>query len=343
VKAAVYHGPHDIRIESVPDPGDPEPDAVLLEVVRAAICGTDSAEWDHGPVLARPPVVLGHEFVGLVAAVGENVQDVKLGDRLVSGAGVSCGRCEWCRAGRTNLCADYYTLGLHVNGGLADLVTTPAAICRRVPSSVSDDAAAMAQPLAVALHAVRRSGVGEGHTCAVIGVGGIGGFIVAAAAARGPAQLIALDIDDQKLETARRLGAHETLNVRGKDMAQAILAATDGEGVHVVIEASGAPAAPAEAVKAVRRGGRILLVGLQAAPRELDLLSMTVREIDLTTTLAHVCSTDLPEALELLASTNLAEIMLDRVIPLDALVDKGIRSLAERTAQGKIVVNPNGT
>jgi (R,R)-butanediol dehydrogenase / meso-butanediol dehydrogenase / diacetyl reductase len=343
VKAAVYHGPHDIRIESVPDPSEPGAGEVVLEIVRAAICGTDSAEWDHGPLLARPPVVLGHEFVGKVVAVGDRVQGLTFGDRVVSGAGVSCGECEWCRAGRTNLCARYYTLGFHVNGGLAEFVTTPAAICRRVPETASHDAAAMAQPLAVALHAVRRSGVSEGQACAVIGVGGIGAFIIAGAAARGAAPLIAVDLDDSRLETARRLGAHQTLNVRGRDMAASILAATGGEGPHVTIEASGAPHAPAAALAATRRGGRVLLVGLQAAPRELDLFSFTMREIDMSTTLAHVCDADLPESLDLLARTNLADVVLDRVIPLDLLVDEGIRPLHERTAEGKIVVDPGGS
>jgi threonine dehydrogenase-like Zn-dependent dehydrogenase len=177
----------------------------------------------------------------------------------------------------------------------------------------------------------------------VIGVGGIGAFIVAAARARGATPLIAVDIDDARLETARRLGAHQTLNVQGRDLAKEILAATDGEGAHVVIEASGAPHAPAAALAAARRGGRVLLVGLQAAPRELDLLSTTVREIDVTTTLAHVCDVDLPESLDLLAHSNLAPVVLDRVIPLDLLVEEGIRPLVERTAQGKIVVDPRGS
>src|SRR5438270_8007537 len=132
MKAAIYHGPKDIRIGSVPEPQAPAASEVILEVLRAAICGTDSAEWDHGPILARPPVVLGHEFVGRVIAAGSEVQDFAPGDRVVSGAGISCGRCEWCRAGRTNLCAHYHTLGLHLNGGLAEFVATPAAICLKV-------------------------------------------------------------------------------------------------------------------------------------------------------------------------------------------------------------------
>ena len=95
MKAAVFHGPHDVRIEDVAEPADPANDEVVLEVLRAAICGTDASEWDHGPILCRPGVVLGHEFVGRVAAVGAGVEGVRVGDRVVSGAGISCGRCAW--------------------------------------------------------------------------------------------------------------------------------------------------------------------------------------------------------------------------------------------------------
>ena len=340
MRAAVYHGPGDIRIESLPDPPPARSGDLIIEVARAAICGTDSSEWVHGPLLARPPVVLGHEFVGRVVEVGSEAGGFSVGDRVVSGAGISCGRCEWCLTGRTNLCASYETLGLHLDGGLAEYVRSPGFVCRRVPDGVGDDAAAMAQPLAVALHAVRRSGLEPGQACAVIGVGGIGAFIVAGAAARGAAPLIALDIDDARLATARRLGATVTVNVRERSLPDAILEQTDGEGAHVVIEASGTPGGPAAALRAARRGGRVLIVGLQSAPRELDLFSFTVREVDLVTTLAHVCDADLPHALALLDSSDLAEAVLDRVIALEDLVADGIRPLAEGSARGKIVVAP---
>ena len=357
MKAAVYRGPGDIRVESIPDPGAPGPGEVVIEVARAAICGTDASEWAHGPVLCRPPVVLGHEFTGRVAACGADVA-LRVGTRVVSGAGISCGACEWCEAGRTNLCASYRTLGLQVDGGLAEYVVSPASICRAVPDAVSDDAASMAQPFAVALHAVRRSRLVAGETCVVIGAGGIGAFIVAGAAARGPGSLIAVDIDPDRLATARALGAGDTLDARngavadnaapdnaGRDpaahLAGLILAATGGEGAHVVIEASGAPHAPAAALASARRGGRVLVVGLQSAPRELDLVAATVREVEVITTVAHVCGIDLPEAVDLLALGTVADVVLDRVIPLDELVDEGIRPLAERRARGKIVVRPN--
>jgi (R,R)-butanediol dehydrogenase / meso-butanediol dehydrogenase / diacetyl reductase len=340
MRAAVYHGRQDIRIESVPEPGDPGPGEVVLDVVRAAICGTDSSEWAHGPMLTRPPVTLGHEFVGRVAALGEDVTGLAIGDRVVSGAAVSCGHCEWCRAGRTNLCSTYLTLGLQLNGGLAQLVKTPAAVCRHVPEGCTDDAAAMAQPLAVALHALRRTGVQPGQACVVIGVGGIGSFILGAAAAKGIAPLIAVDIDDQRLRTAQTLGAQTVIDARESDVAAAVLEATGGDGAHVVVEASGALGAPETAIESARRGGRVLIVGLQPAPSEIDLFALTTREVEIRTAVAHVCDVDLPESLEIIAQGQLAEKVLDRVIPLGQLVDDGIRPLVERTARGKIVVDP---
>ena len=340
MRAAVYRGPRDIRIESVPEPADPRGGDVVIRVSRAAICGTDSSEWAHGPLLAQPPVVLGHEFVGEVVAAGPEATAVGVGDRVVCGAGIACGQCDWCHAGRTNLCAHYRTIGLHVDGGLAEYVSSPAGICLTVPHALTDDAAAIAQPLAVALHAVRRSRLRGGQSCAVIGVGGIGAFIVAAAAAAGASPLIALDIDEDRLATARTLGAATVIDARGRELDAAILEATGGEGADVVIEASGTAGAPAAATRAARRGGRVLIVGLQAAPRELDLLSLTVREVEISTTLAHVCDVDLPEALELLRSTELAPAVTDRVIALDALVAEGIEPLAGGTARGKIVVAP---
>jgi threonine dehydrogenase-like Zn-dependent dehydrogenase len=148
MRAAVYHGPGDVRVEDVRRPPDPGPGALLVRVLSAAICGTDAGEFQHGPKLIplrsrHPhsghvgPLVLGHEFAGQVTAVGPGVQDFAVGDRVVTGAGVSCGRCTWCLQGRTNLCASYFTVGLHVDGGLAEYATTPARICCHVPDACS--------------------------------------------------------------------------------------------------------------------------------------------------------------------------------------------------------------
>jgi threonine dehydrogenase-like Zn-dependent dehydrogenase len=343
VKAAVFHGPGDVRISPVADPAPPGDGQVLIEVSKAALCGTDSAEWAHGPLLARPPVILGHEFTGRVVAAGSGVSGFPDGTRVVSGAGISCGRCAWCQAGRTNLCAEYATLGLHRDGGLARYVLSPAAICRPVPASLDDTGAAMAQPLAVAMHAARRGRVGAGRSCVVIGAGGIGSFVIAAAAAMGAGPLVAVDIDDGRLATASVLGATAAVNSGRGDALAAVREAVGGDGADVVIEASGAPASPAAALTRVRRGGDVVIVGLQAAPRPADLFALSVREIDVHGTLAHVCGEDLGEAVAVLASTGLAETVLGDVIALDDLVEGGLRPLAERKALGKIVVDVSGS
>jgi len=339
VKAAVFNGPRDVRVENVPEPATLDRGEVLLEVVRAAICGTDAAEWDHGPILCRPGVVLGHEFVGRVVAAGEDVSDVEIGDRVVSGAGISCGHCRWCLDGRTNLCAEYRTLGLQVDGGLAELVVSPAAICRHVPNECDDDAAAMAQPLAVALHALSRVDQGPNERLAVIGAGGIGSFLIAGASNRNrDGSVVAIDLDDERLSTATALGATQVVNATGRALGELLLEISDGEGFDVVVEASGAASAPAGALAGARRGGRVLLVGLHGEPRPIDLTRTILREIDIFTTVAHVCDSDIPAALALLADSDVAAITAGPRIPLEALVEHGLRPLSERRAAGKILV-----
>ncbi|HZU17511.1 MAG TPA: alcohol dehydrogenase catalytic domain-containing protein, partial [Candidatus Dormibacteraeota bacterium] len=324
---------------------------VRLRVLRAAICGTDVSEYLHGPLLVplttrHPgsghlgPVVLGHEVLGRVLEVGEGAETLAPGQRVALGAGVWCGRCAWCREGRPNLCQRYYTIGLHAHGGLAELVTVPAAMCRVVPDRLADDHAVLAQPAAIALHALRRAGAAPGRSLALIGVGGIGAFILAAAAARGVDPLIACDVSPSRLATAAALAPRAHLLPAGAGVAEAVRDLTGGAGADLVVEASGSAAGLAAAPGLVRRGGRLLLVGLQAEPRPLDLHDLVIREVDVITSNAHVCDLDLPEALELLASTGIGPHVVDRVIALEDLVPEGVMALAGGGVRGKVVVRP---
>lgn len=352
MRAAVYHGPGDVRVESVASPPAPEFGAVRLEVLRGAICGSDSTEFAHGPKmisLDRPhpgsghqgPVVLGHEFVGRVVELGEGAAGLSIGDRVVSGAGVSCGECRWCHEGRTNLCRSYYTLGFHRDGGLAEQVITPAGICVPVPDACDDDAAAMAQPLGVALHGLNRAGVERADWLMVIGVGGIGAFVVAAAAARGNQRVIAVDVDRSRLDTASVLGAAELVDASAGEVTETVREITGGDGADIAIDAAGAPGTLAQALQATRRGGRVLMLGMPAVPPEVNVFDAILREIDLVATVAHVCGTDLPEALALLSGSGIAERVVERVIGLERLVPEGLVPLAEGSARGKILVDVN--
>jgi (R,R)-butanediol dehydrogenase/meso-butanediol dehydrogenase/diacetyl reductase len=305
----------------VPEPAPPGPAEVLLHVTRAAICGTGAAEWASGPHLipAAGSLVLSHEFMGTIVAAGDEVDGLRPGTRVVPGAGTWCGECGACRAGRTNLCRSYYTtLGLQADGGLAEYALAPSRMCVPVPEGCSDDAATMGQPLAVALHALRRGGVEAGDP--VIGVGGIGAFVVAAAKALGAAPLVAADVREARLEAARRLGADAVVDSRSADVVAAVRELTNGDGAAVVVEASGTEGAVAVAAACARRGGRVVMLGLPTEAQRLELAKLTLSEIDLVASVAHVCRVDLPEALDMLARGDLARAVVDRVVPLDALV-----------------------
>jgi (R,R)-butanediol dehydrogenase/meso-butanediol dehydrogenase/diacetyl reductase len=349
MKAAVYHGRRDVRVQEVQDPPDPGPGEVLLDVSFASICGTDLTEFLHGPKMVplfepHPasghvgPLILGHEFTGRVVAAGADVAHLSVGDRVVPGAGSWCGTCSRCREGRPNLCLRYFVYGLHAPGGLAERVLVPARMCHEVPPDCSDQAAALAQPLAIALHAIARARVARGDSVAVVGVGGIGAFLVAAARAVAPALLIAVDPDAARLDVAMKLGADILLEPGREDVAQAIRHEAGGEGADVVIEASGTPAGLELAINAVRHGGRVHLVGLQAQPSTVDLHHCTVHEIDLSTSNGHVCLSDIPAALRVLSTRELAATVTGSVIGLDRLVEDGLEPMADQSAHGKIVV-----
>jgi threonine dehydrogenase-like Zn-dependent dehydrogenase len=348
MRAAVLHGAGDVRIETVADPSGPGPGDVLIEVSRAGICGSDAAEFTRGPVVTplldpnprsghHGPVILGHEFVGRVIDVGGDVDSRLVGQRVVPGAGVWCGRCAWCRQGRPNLCEQYYTLGLQAHGGMAEYVTAPARICVPVPEAVPDDAASMTQPFAVALHALDRARLTPEDTVWINGAGGIGGFLIAGAAARGCRTIIASDVAPERLRLATSLGATTVLDATVSDVGAEIAEITSG-GADVAIEASGAPGTLATVITATRRGGRVLLVGLPKQPPVVDTADIALRELDLLGTVAHICDRNIPEALDILRTTPAVRNAADRVIDLDHLVAGGLEPLCQGQVTGKVLV-----
>lgn len=349
MKAAVFHGPRDVRIEDTPKPGQPGPGQLLLRVLYASLCGTDLGEYLHGPTRVplhqrHPvsghvgPVILGHEFVGEIVAVGSGVQRFSVGERVVPGAGNWCGTCRWCTDARPNLCEGYFVYGLQAHGGLAEFARVPARMCHQVPGGCDDEAAAMAQPLAIALHALRRSRLRQGNALAVIGVGGIGSLLIAGARARGAAPLVAVDIDDKRLRTAAALGATHTIAAGDVDTAAARIRSLTAGGLDIVVEASGKPGGLAVALASARRGGTVLLVGLQDGPVTANLYRTVRDEVNLVTSNGHICDADLPEALALLATTDLGTAARDgQPISLDAVAE-ALDSMAAGRVHGKVVV-----
>jgi (R,R)-butanediol dehydrogenase / meso-butanediol dehydrogenase / diacetyl reductase len=351
VRAAVYYGRGDIRLEEVVQPR-PAGGELLLQITMAGICGTDAHEFSSGPVvysIGEPhavtghsgPIIPGHEFVGRVVDVGSGVGGFKLGDLVVSGAGISCGECHWCRRSKTNLCANYSTAGLQRNGALAEYCAVPATTCVDVgPYGLTSEVAALAQPMSIVVHAMRQGRLEPGDLAVVIGVGGIGAFLTYAASRIG-AVVVATDFDRGRLEVASSLGAGYVVDASSEDAVISLLS-SEGQVPTVIYEVTGSPGGLKAALRMATRGTRIVAVGLQGATANIDLRDLTTREMEILGTNAHCVARDLPEALGLLASREASwSDVAPTALSLDRLVDDGIKPLVERrSAQIKTLVDP---
>ena len=350
MRAAVYHGRRDIRVETVPDPvvGAGE---VLLEVRSCGVCGTDAAEFELGPRMLpvetrHPasghlgPMIPGHEFAGRIVDVAADVAGFALGDWVATGAGVWCGGCPRCRAGHPNLCERYWTLGLQRDGGLAELCAVPAITCVRAePYGLSGDVLGLAQPLAIAVHSMRQGRSRSGETAIVIVVGGIGAFLVYALARTGLRVLVS-DLDARRRAIALGLGAEEALDPAEGSLAEAL--ADRRLDPAVIFEVTGTVPGLVAAVESLPTAARLVAVGLHDEPRQVDLRSLTLRENEIIGTNAHACPVDLPESLRLLAAHDgdwreVAPVAL----PLDRLVDDALIPLVElRSERIKTLIDP---
>ena len=351
MRAAVFHGRGDVRVEDVPMPV-PREGELLLKVAAVGICGTDAHEFSTGPHMfpidhSHPvsghvgPMIPGHEIAGIVVGTGSDVTDFSEGMLVVSGAGISCGTCHWCQRGRTNLCRSYSTLGLHQHGGLAEFVAVPASTCIDAgPFGVTSDTAALAQPMSIAVHAMRRGRLEKDDTAVIIGAGGIGAFLTYAAAQTGATVLVS-DIDQSRLDIAGALGANYLFRPHGDQTIEAVLTAEELIPT-VIFEVSGSPGGLAESLAIAPRGCRIVMVGLQSNPVDMDVRRVSLTEIELIGTNAHVKGTDLGEALRLLSSRDAGwEDIAPEAISLDELVSDGLIPLSERrSTRIKTLIDP---
>ena len=349
MKAAVYHAAGDVRIEErdVPTPAAGE---VLLKILRSGMCGTDASEYKSGPKIFATqtqhpvsghhgPMILGHEFIGEIVGDVDAASGFVTGDMVASGAGISCGTCKRCTEMRTNLCEKYVTLGLNRDGGMAEYVAVPTSTLVKIPAGLSLDAAGIAQPLAVGLHAARRAGVRDGDRVLLIGAGAIGTFVLAGLKNLFAAEVTVLDFGGSRLERAARLGADHTVEV-GENAEADIRKIFGDAGIDVIIEASGAPGQLQFAIGLVKRGGNILQVGLPSTKQEVDVHKIVMSEINIQTTLAHVCDQDLGPALEILGSTTLATELIEGVYPLSEISTQ-LELLGAGKIQGKVLFDPS--
>jgi len=317
MKAAVLYGPRDLRVEPAPDPTAAAGE-ILVRVRAAGLCGTDYRIWS-GDRPVRYPLILGHEFIGEVAAVGEGVENVKPGDPVAVEPNYSCGACSLCLEGNRNLCPRRTAVGIDVPGGFAQLARVPARCCWPAPAGLSDEQLLLTEPLAVVVRAVARAEVGPGATAAVLGAGTLGLLALQVLRARG-ARVLVVGRTERRLDLARQLGAEATHSLATGPGIEAARAFAGREGVDVVIETAGTPEAVAETIELARPGGRVVLTGLPHEPSRVHFFGVVRR--DLTLIGSMIYQDEFPEAMRLLrdGAVTVGRLVTHR-FPLEAIQD----------------------
>jgi L-iditol 2-dehydrogenase len=289
MRAAVLHGIRDLVIEERRTPS-PDPGEVLVKVSSVGICGSDVHYFEHGRIgdhVVESPMVLGHEAAGQIVAVGKEVTTERIGSRVALEPGIGCRQCSYCHQGRYNLCPDMRFFATPpIDGALCEYVVVPADHAYAVPDGMSDDAAALVEPLSVAIWAHRTARLGAGSTVLIAGAGAIGLLVTQVAAALGATEIIVSDVDAGRLELARSFGATAVLDATQPATNDATKPA-GGLAVDAFIECSGAPAAVRAGLPAVRPGGTVVLVGMGADELTLPLSLLQRREINVTGTFRY--------------------------------------------------------
>lgn len=268
MNAAVLNKPLDIEVKQVPIP-EPREDEALVRVHCIGICGSDVHYYEHGRIgryVVESPIILGHELAGEVVRVGSQVRNVKPGDRVAVEPGVTCGRCHHCKSGRYNLCPDVQFMATPpVDGAWAEYVTVRSDFLFKLPEGMSYEQGALIEPLSVGLHAMKRGRVAPSDRVLVTGLGPIGLLAVLAAKLYGVQEIYGTDIVPFRRELAKQLGAACVIDPVQENAVERLMELSGGEGVDVVVESSGNGRVVGDTVQLVKRGGRVVLVGMPAA------------------------------------------------------------------------------
>jgi (R,R)-butanediol dehydrogenase / meso-butanediol dehydrogenase / diacetyl reductase len=351
MKAARFHGPGDIRIDDIPEPLV-RPGAVKVEVEWCGICGTDLHEYLEGPIFAPAagaphpvtgetmPITLGHEFAGVVHEVGDGVDDVQVGDRVVVEPYIICGRCDACQQGRYNVCQTLGFVGLSgYGGGFSQYVVAE----RRWIHPLGDlgtDVGALVEPLAVAYHAVRLSGARPGHSALVFGAGPIGLVTTAALRAAGVEQIIVVEPADVRKAKAPGAGADQVIDPTSADVIAEVMELTRGRGADVSFECAGIDAVLKSAIQSTRVGGTCVNVAIWGHEASVAMNDLVFREVNVLGSLAY--ANDHPATIEMIASGRVDPFQfITGRIDLDDIVKSGFEELINNKEENvKILVRP---
>ncbi len=334
MKAAVINGPGEIMVtdKPVPTPGNAE---VLVKVEYCGICGSDIHAFDSG--FFPPKVVIGHEFSGLIAAIGPGCKGLAIGDRVVANNNTPCGNCHFCLKGANNLCPEMRRLGIADHGALAEYVIVPLESIYKLPTAVPLAEAALAEPLSVALHAVRRSNRLPEQKIVIIGAGTIGLLLLALLKDLGVTEILVVEPLANRAATAIQLGATAVINPLAKNLTNEIDSFYGKPGPELVYECAGLPDTISDACAIVATGGSVIVLGICHQTVDTNFLSLVTREISIIPAFSKTRE-DFKDAVEIIASgrLNLAPLISRKISMID--LKEGFTSPASNYT--KILVEP---
>lgn len=326
MKALVWTGPHQAELRTSPDPA-PKPDEVVVRIRASGVCGSDLLGFVGKSKKRVPPLVLGHEMAGDVAAVGSGVRDLAVGTRVAVLPLFTCGTCAPCRRGRSNLCPSRLLLGMNLPGGFAEFAVAPRPYVFPV-GGLDALPASMVEPLSTPLNFFESHARGPLEAVAVLGAGTQGLLALQLARLAGAREVISVDTNEVRLEVAKKLGATRVVNPKTADVVAAVLDATQGEGCDAVVDAAGVTATRTQAVKICARGGTIGLVGLHDAESPLDCMDLIGREVAVHGVYGYT-EAHFRKSLDLIASGKVDVVSWVREFPLD----QGAEVLARLVSQ----------
>ncbi len=338
MKALVYYGNKDVRVEDVDEPQVTN-ELVKLKIDYCGICATDMEEYYYGPKYIshdqphpisgkKTPLIVGHEATGTVVEIGKNVTGMTVGTRVVFNGILSCGKCYFCDRGLTNQCAQAVIIAFGDNGGMAEYAVWKGSEVIPLPDNVTSVEAALAEPSAVAHHAVAKSNIKEGDSVAVLGCGTVGLLALQIAKTKG-AKVYAIDKRLKSLEMAQQLGANAIIdaNMDINNRKEQLMELTDGIGPDIVIEAAGGRDTPIEAVDLVRTGGTVVLVAVYTSKPEFDFNEIMFREVNVVGSLGYQRN-DVESVVSLISDKKIkTEMLVSEIIGIDQVVDVGYNKM----------------
>ena len=352
MKALVWHGRKDVRVEQVPDPPPPPPGQVQIEVAWCGICGTDLHEYLGGPLYipadkphpltgAKAPVILGHELSGRVIAVGGGVEGFKVGDRIAACPIIGCLKCRWCKAGFMGQCDTVAFLGVSWSGGgFAEKLNMNAYQAYHLPGTVSDEVGALVEPFSATVRMVAKGELTPETQVAVVGAGPIGLMALMAARIAGAQRVVSVELAERRIALAKECGAAAVINPKTEDPFQRALELTGGEGFGVVLECVGQPSTGLLAGRLARTRGRVIVMGVFEEPAPFDFTDLVYGEKTVLGSMGGYGMYN--EAIAMMADPRFrGDVLITGRIKLDDIIERGFRPLLEEKDQhAKILVSP---